>query len=73
MSFANTNEKLFNWKTEEVVCPYCGYIHEDSWEFDDNGRYECNHCGKEFEFERIVDVHYTTSRIENETQNNTTT
>ena len=42
--------------TEELVCPYCGYIQSDSWEFpNENDEWECSSCEKEFGFttERI--------------------
>ena len=49
----------------ELVCPYCGYEHSDSWEYDsDSGEAECDKCGKEFDYCRNVSVDYTTSRKE---------
>jgi len=51
-----------------ITCPHCGRKEEDSWEVnDDNGEMECGECDKKFSYERIVDVTYTTRKIE-ETQ-----
>lgn len=51
--------------TEEIVCPYCGYEHQDSWEMeDDDGDIDCDECGKTFYFTRNVEVTYSTSRID---------
>jgi len=50
--------------TQEIVCPYCGYMYGDSWEFeDDGGVLECSYCGKEFEYDRYVFVKYSTKKI----------
>lgn len=51
--------------TEEVVCPYCGYEFEDSWEFVDEEITECGECGKEFIISEYVDVTYSTSKLYN--------
>jgi len=52
--------------TKEIVCPYCGFKFEDSWEVSgDDGDITCDDCGKEFSFERIKDITYTTYAKEN--------
>ena len=50
--------------TDNIVCPYCGAIDEDSWEYeDDSGEMECGDCGKEFFWSRtIVNVQYSTKK-----------
>ena len=53
--------------TDEIVCPYCGYAHGDSWEFksnaqDDLGLYACCNCEKEFYVNRAVSVTYSTEK-----------
>jgi DNA-directed RNA polymerase subunit RPC12/RpoP len=48
--------------TGEVVCPWCGYEHGDSWEMTE-GETECGECGRKFEMTRDVSVSYCTSRI----------
>ena len=55
--------------TSEMVCPYCGYVHTDSWEWEGkdleaSGEYECDHCGKEFSVTRTFSVFYSTERKE---------
>lgn len=54
--------------TDEVVCPYCGYEFEASWEFfqdhSNTTDIECMGCDKTFECEQEVVVSYTTSKKE---------
>lgn len=47
--------------TPEIVCPHCGYVHSDSWEWSE-GESECGDCGQKFEVVRHVDVTYSTSK-----------
>jgi transcription elongation factor Elf1 len=55
--------------THDMVCPYCGYEDMDAWEFDsNNGTVECGDCEKEFEYERIIDIRYSTKKIINPTE-----
>lgn len=49
--------------TSVIVCPYCGFKYEDSWDFDDSGEHECDECCREFSFSRIVTVDYVTREI----------
>lgn len=47
--------------TKELVCPYCGYEHSDSYELDsDHSMTGCDHCGKEFEYFRNIEITYST-------------
>lgn len=50
--------------TQEIVCPYCGYTHSDSWEWDDDGEDICDNCGKMFEYCREHDITYSTNKKE---------
>ena len=61
--------KMWLWEnehsnTDELVCPWCGYVERDSWEIssDSDDEYECPECGKVFEYERNVQVTYTSRR-----------
>lgn len=46
--------------TSNIVCPYCGYENQDSWECSDDEDEEiCGNCGSTFSYERIVTVEYT--------------
>jgi hypothetical protein len=53
--------------TEFIVCPYCGYSHPESYEFGDggegDGQDECESCGKEFRWSRMVSISYSTRKI----------
>lgn len=49
------------FRQEEITCPYCGYVHKDSWDHRlDSGESDCEECNKPFFWERVVDVTYTT-------------
>ena len=51
--------------TDEIVCPYCGNVHADSWEVDgDDGEYDCCECGKTFWYTRNISVDYSTKKLE---------
>lgn len=58
-----------HWRMDDIVCPYCEHKFQDSWEFNqDSGEIECYDCEKTFFYERVVDVHYSTSKLEKEFQ-----
>lgn len=45
----------------DPVCPWCGHRHQDAWEWDaDSEDTECDSCEREFHYERVVTVKYTT-------------
>lgn len=50
--------------TDEVVCPYCGDVKSESYEFfgdhDEDSGLTCDVCGKEFTATRHVSVMYST-------------
>ena len=57
--------------TEEVVCPYCGYEYQNSYELDlpEGGmsgpeKIECEECGKEFLVSMDLQVSYSTRKGE---------
>ena len=47
-----------------AVCPWCGYIHNDSWELDDEAEEICGNCDKEFKSQREVEVTYSTVKTD---------
>lgn len=52
-----------------IVCPYCGYrIQDDDGYFAQkgDGEYECDSCGKTFNFSVNIEVTYSTTRQESE-------
>ena len=51
------------FKTENIVCPWCGYENKDSWELpNEDDEYECPECGRVFEYQRNFEVTYTSCR-----------
>lgn len=54
---------------DEAVCPYCDYEESDSWEIaqdskDEKTLVECGSCDKQYLFERVVAVTYTTEKAD---------
>ena len=47
--------------TDEITCPYCNSSQSDSWEAPDEGDYECETCGGTYEFQRNVEVSYSST------------
>jgi protein-arginine kinase activator protein McsA len=55
------DEDIEHEYTDEVVCPACGYVHGDSWEFEDyDNEFECHECYAVFEFQRNIEITYST-------------
>lgn len=51
--------------TDEIVCPYCGSEHADSWEYEsDTNVIDCWECGREFRYERHVIITYSSEKME---------
>jgi len=52
--------------TEFIVCPYCGHVHVDSWEWNGDDERErdgeCEACGKPFRWTRHVSIKYSTQK-----------
>lgn len=59
------------WHTDEIMCPYCDCIFEDSWEYF-RGQYfdgatsivTCLECEKEFEVMQNISVTYNSNKTE---------
>lgn len=50
--------------TNEVVCPYCGYEHNDSYEYSEfDDEFECNGCSEIFIMERNIEITYSTKKL----------
>jgi uncharacterized Zn-finger protein len=47
----------------EIICPYCGYKHQDSQEFSNEGEVNCDECTKMFHIVRDVEVTYSTYKV----------
>lgn len=44
-----------------VVCPYCGHLHKDAWEWtrdDECGETECDSCEREFKWSVYTSITY---------------
>lgn len=56
--------KIEHEYTQEIICPWCGYEHGDSWEHlrDSDDNFQCNDCDKYFSYERDIEVTYSTQR-----------
>lgn len=53
--------------SEYAICPYCGALHGDCWEWVKTYETttECSDCGKEFAVYADYHVTYITNRIKN--------
>jgi len=52
-----------------IVCPYCGYKDEETWEYpvssdDDEALVTCVNCDKHFTLNLSVDYYYTSTKVE---------
>lgn len=47
----------------EITCPWCGYVHHDSWEYSDSDDdFECSDCENKFVMVREIEITYSTSQ-----------
>lgn len=47
-----------------LICPYCGYEDEDSWELsDDDEEHTCGRCGAVISYQREITVEYNSSPV----------
>lgn len=63
------NEEIETSFEDEIVCPYCGHRMADDegyFERKGDGEYDCDECGKTFNFTVNIEVTYSTSRKEDE-------
>lgn len=52
--------------TDDPVCPHCGHVQSDAWEWcegDDDER-ECQKCDMKFEYSRHTFTYYSTRKCE---------
>jgi transcription elongation factor Elf1 len=53
--------------TDEIVCPHCGEVFTDSWEYgrdEDIGEVECGECEKTFYARRNISISYTSEKLD---------
>lgn len=48
--------------TSKIICPFCGYEYEESYELIGLDLVECDACGARFELETEETVTYTTRK-----------
>lgn len=58
-------KSIVNQYIHEIVCPFCGYEFNNSFEYgkdynEDLGLIECEDCGKEFYAVRHISISYNT-------------
>ena len=57
---------------DNITCPHCGYVDEDSWEtslnmYDgDSGETECGKCEKKFKFTVDLSTKYNSEKLKKE-------
>ena len=50
--------------TDDPVCPHCGEVHQDAWEWrEDDGECDCGKCEKPFFYTRHISVSYSTTKL----------
>lgn len=58
---SNESERFYE---SDLTCPYCGYEDIDAFELsEDSGEDVCGRCGAELEYERHIEVTYTTKLL----------
>lgn len=50
--------------TADPICPWCGHQADDDFEAGEYQEIECGECGRPYKQERIVELTYTTERME---------
>lgn len=57
------------WSEDGLICPYCGGIDEDAWEYGsmDDKEIECCDCGKTYLATTEYSATYYTSKTEDQT------
>ncbi len=62
-----TVDAIDTFRTDEIVCPHCGQVFTDSWEYgnqEDIGEVECGECDKAFYVRREIDISYTSEKLD---------
>lgn len=50
--------------TSEIVCPYCGYEFDCSYEYSSDDTIDCHECEKIFSMIKYFNVNYSTKKIQ---------
>lgn len=55
------NKKIKCKYTDEIVCPYCGEVFTNSWDYDeDEDDFICDQCDREFYYTTNQKITYST-------------
>ena len=58
-------------RDDEIMCPYCGFVLEDDvFEYHDTSTFQCPECDKKSDLSVEYTAHFTTSKIEEEEDDN---
>ena len=56
-------DEIDTWNTDEIVCPWCGYVFGDSWDYDENDDLiQCPECEKTLEMQMEHHITYYTQK-----------
>lgn len=48
---------------DDIVCPYCGCVYEDTYEWNDSGEYTCDDCVNNFSYSKDISISYSTEKV----------
>lgn len=51
------------FETSLIVCPWCGHLHGNAFDFHNGKEYICAHCGKRFSVKEDFKLIYTTEKV----------
>jgi len=57
-------DEIVTWQTDEIVCPHCGYVFGESYEYIGDEIVECLNCERKFALESEEYVVYTTIKVD---------
>lgn len=57
-------DKFITYQMDDIVCPYCGYVFLESYEYIDDYIVDCINCGRRFVLESEESVTYTTAKVD---------
>lgn len=66
LNVANIVDEFDCWREDQIVCPWCGHRHSDSWEWippdSECTELDCEECEKPIQLTIEREVLYTTKR-----------
>lgn len=49
--------------TDNLVCPYCGWEHDDTYDMNEAGEHSCEKCDKNFSYDVYYSKSYTSIQV----------